>query len=140
MAISNALRDRLDAAMGAVKARSAEITEQVEAKRKEIAQQSAKMREENEKLSKELDKKVEERKAAKDDPNSNNAWAKRERPQDSALSFGNVEDDDFEEPAAPPPPRPEPPKPTPAPKPIGRHAKSDDYDDDDDFGTQSWLR
>lgn len=126
MAIDPALREKLDSSRGAVKARSAELSEQVEAKRKEIAERSAKMREENEKLTKELDKRVEERKAAKDDPNANNAWAKREAAPDSMLSFGRAEDDELEErPAAPA-------------APSGKHALVDD--DDDDFGTQSWLR
>lgn len=137
MAIDQALREKLDSSRGAVKARAAEITEQVEAKRKEIAERSAKMREENEKLSKELDKRVEDKKAAKDDPYAKNAWAQKEH-NDSMLAFGRVNDDDVDEqPIAPSPP----PTLHPAPKPTapsGRHALADD--DDDDFGTQSWLR
>jgi hypothetical protein len=123
--------DSLAQIQAEARARSDEISENVRAKSREIAEASQRLREENEQFSKDLEKRVAEQEADK------NQWSRSEE-KDTTYKLGGAEDEEYEE----------RPAPSPAPETLatpqsdtarrGRHARRP-VDDDEDFSEHNWL-
>lgn len=128
--IDPAVEDRFAQILAGTRAKAADISDRVEATKRQIAEESQQMRETNERLCKELDERSAAKAAAKDDPAAKNEWLKRNAAQESTFQFADAED------------TPEVTERTPSPAPPtareGRHARRDDFDDDD-FSNRTWL-
>ncbi|HJQ47905.1 MAG TPA: hypothetical protein VJ870_16550 [Amycolatopsis sp.] len=134
--IDPAVEDRFAQILARTRANAADITDRVEATKRQIAEESERMRESNERLCKELDEQAAAR-AANDDPAAKNEWLKRNEVQEATYQFGGPDEPAYE--AGPettertaPPPAP------PAPEGRGRHSRRDEFDEDD-FSNNSWL-
>ncbi|MEU6640969.1 hypothetical protein ABZ863_00280 [Saccharomonospora sp. NPDC046836] len=134
------LVERLAETQARVREQSTVITERVRTAAAHVAERADQRRQVNEAHSKELDKLVEDRKAAKADPNSGNQWLQRTESYDHTFQFG--EDEQRERQPAPPAPAPmpEPRLEAPEPRRRGRHARPDDRFDDDDFSNNNWMK
>ena len=146
--IDRAVEDRFAQILASTRTKAADISDRVDATKRQIAEESQRMREQNERLCKELDERSAAKAAAKDDPAAKNEWLKRNaEPQDATFRFGDAEDAGDEQapevtertaaPSAGPAPA-VPPTGPPAPERRGRHSRRDDFDEDD-FSNKSWL-
>jgi len=133
--IDRAVEERFAQILAGTRAKSADISDRVEAAKQRVAEESRQLREQNERLCKELDDRSAAKVAAKDDPTARNEWLKRDpSSRDTTFQFGETDEpapETTERTAPPAPPTP------PAAGRRGRHAR-DDFDDDD-FSNNSWL-
>jgi predicted phage gp36 major capsid-like protein len=132
--VSPQLAERLAQTQANLQAKSAQISDQMRARSKEIADEARRMREANEELCKQLDKRVEDRIAAKADPNSTNAWARPSRNRDVPAELGRL----AEETEVAPEQAPIPELRTPA-RNSGRYAKGEAVVEEDDYANTDWL-
>ena len=136
--IDRALEERFAQILAGTRAKAADISDRVEATKRQIAEESQRMRDHNERLCEQLDERSAAKAAAKEDPTAKNDWLKRNAAQDSTFQFAGDSDHEAADgyPSAPATTeRTAPPAP---PEPRGRHSRRDDFDDDD-FSNNSWL-
>src|SRR5436853_1622573 len=91
------LAEKLAATQAEALTSSSAITDRVEAKSRELAAESERMRQENEEFCKEMDKRAEDKAAAREDPSSRNQWLHRGEATDNTYRFG-AEDEEPEGP------------------------------------------
>jgi hypothetical protein len=136
--VSPQLAERLAQTQANLQAKSAQISDQMRAQSKEIADEARRMREANEELCKELDKRVEDRIAAKVDPNSTNAWARPSGNRDTPAELGDLAEEIEVAPEQAPLPESRTSVSPPARK-GGRHAKGEAGVEEDDYANTDWL-
>ncbi|OZM74924.1 hypothetical protein CFN78_01540 [Amycolatopsis antarctica] len=143
------MKDTFATIVAGTRAKAAEITDRVTAKQRENADASQRMREANEKLTKQLDERARGNAERNADPHANDEWRKPVKSRSTTFSFGPAEEQTEaagEQPVAAEPERPaaeravpETTEPEATPRPSGRHARRDEFDDDD-YSNNSWMK